>query len=101
MNKINGADLIAIGFHEGKILGLALEVTATHYQDHSREQLLELMRTVKEKPETFLDDEILEELATKIIEEANAPVDDTIQLKQTELLWCMVLIILMKVPVNR
>ncbi|MVT10607.1 RtcB family protein [Chitinophaga tropicalis] len=83
MNKINGADLIAIGYHEGKILGLALEVTATHYQDHPREQLLELMRTVKEKPETFLDDEVLEELATKIIEEANAPVDDTIQLKQT------------------
>lgn len=82
MKKISGEDLITIGYQQGKILGLAMQVAETHYVDHTPEAVLELLRAVKEKPEAYLDDEVLEELATKIIEEINTPADDTIQLKQ-------------------
>lgn len=73
---ITGNDLIAIGYKEGKILGLALSIIKAHNMEN-----LELFKAVKAKPEDYLDDEILEELATKMIEEANAPADATIALQ--------------------
>ncbi|WP_370445437.1 RtcB family protein [Chitinophaga sp. S165] len=70
MNNIKGNDLLAIGYQQGKILGLALEVLEKHYQESERETLLSLMKDVLQQPEAFLDHEILEDLATKMIEEA-------------------------------
>lgn len=70
MNSISGKDLLAIGYQQGKILGLALEVLEKHYMESERETLLSLMKDLLERPETFLDHEILEDLATKMIEEA-------------------------------
>lgn len=83
MNRINGNDLLAIGFTQGKILGLALEVLEKHYQDADRDMVLSMMKALAEKPELYLDHEILEDLATKMIEEASAPKDETIDLNVT------------------
>lgn len=83
MNRINGNDLLTIGFNQGKILGLALEVVEKHYQDTDHDTVLAIMKSLAEKPELYLDHEILEDLATKIIEAANAPKDDTISLNET------------------
>ncbi|WP_236059497.1 RtcB family protein [Chitinophaga rhizophila] len=80
MNRINGKDLLTLGFKQGKILGLALEVLEKHYQEADRETVLTTMKLLLEKPEAFLDDEILEDLATSMIEEANEPKDTTIEL---------------------
>lgn len=81
-HSINGKDLMTLGFQEGKVLGLALEVIAKHYVTLERDEVLTTMAAVVRSPEAYLDDAVLEELATKIIEAANAPVDDTIALKQ-------------------
>ncbi len=70
MNNIKGNDLLSIGYQQGKILGLALEVLEKHYQESDRETLLSLMKDVLQQPEAFLDHEILEDLATKMIEDA-------------------------------
>ncbi|MCF6407044.1 RtcB family protein [Chitinophaga filiformis] len=70
MNSINGKDLLAIGYQQGKILGLALEVLEKHYQEAEHEAVLALMKDLLERPEAFLDHEVLEDLATKMIEEA-------------------------------
>jgi len=83
MNRINGNDLLAIGFTQGKILGLALQVLENNYQDADRDMVLSMMKALAEKPELYLDHEILEDLATKIIEEASAPKDETIELNET------------------
>jgi len=77
---LNGNDLIAIGYTEGKILGLALDTVKTHFEEQAPEITLAMLRKVKAQPETFLDNEQLEALATALIEEANAPADDTIAL---------------------
>ena len=82
MNRINGNDLLAIGYTQGKILGLALEVLEKNYQDADREMVLSVMKALAEKPELYLDHEILEDLATKMIEEASAPKDETIALHE-------------------
>jgi tRNA-splicing ligase RtcB len=80
MNRINGNDLLAIGYQQGKILGLALEVLEKNYQEFDRDTILILMQELMQTPESFLDHEILEALATKIIEQANEPLDTTISL---------------------
>jgi len=80
MNKINGADLMAAGFKQGKILGEALAIVATKLSDMDHASLMALMSDLRSKPEMYLDHPVLEDLATKMIEEANTPVDMTIPL---------------------
>lgn len=77
---LNGNDLIAIGYSQGKILGLALDTIKAHFEEQTSEVTLALLQQVKAQPEAFLDDEKLEALATALIEEANAPADETIKL---------------------
>ena len=80
-NKINGKDLLAIGYSEGKIIGMALEISK-HFKQSEKEEILTLMKKVKDYPESFLDDEVLKTLASAMIEGASAPIDETIPLVQ-------------------
>lgn len=79
-NILNGNDLIERGYIPGKILGLALSLIEQGFEELNKEELITLLLKVKAKPEQFIDHEILEELATTIIEEASAPIDETIVL---------------------
>jgi tRNA-splicing ligase RtcB len=79
---LNGNDLIAIGYTQGKVLGLALDTIKAHFEEQAPDVTLALLQQVKARPEDFLDDEKLEGLATALIEEANAPADETIALVQ-------------------
>lgn len=81
-NILNGDDLIKRGYAPGKILGLALSLTENKFEELNKEELINLLVEVKTKAEDFLDDEILGELATAIIEAASAPVDETIALSE-------------------
>lgn len=78
-NKINGDDLLTAGYKQGRILGEALKAAA-RLQHIAKDEALAMLLKVKEYPENFLDDEILEALATAMIEEMNKPVDTTIAL---------------------
>lgn len=80
-NKINGKDLLAIGYSEGKLLGLALD-TVKHFDHSSKNHLLALLKKVKDYPESFLDDEVMKQLAAAMIEEAHAAASETITLKE-------------------
>ena len=79
--NITGANLLAIGYSEGKILGLALHIITEHFTATKEAELLALLKKVKDYPESFLDDPILSKLATAMIEEATAKTSDTIELK--------------------
>lgn len=80
---ITGTELLAIGFNETATLGIALKLANTNYSTQPKDDILALFKKVKEYPENFLDDEVLEQLATAMIEEANAPKDETIPLIAT------------------
>jgi tRNA-splicing ligase RtcB len=69
---ITAGQLMAVGYKENAILGLALKL-AEQYDELPTEQIVALLKKVRDYPENFLDDEILEALATKMIEEAKAP----------------------------
>ncbi len=77
---ITGNDLLKIGYSEDKILGLALNIIAEHFTDLAKAELLALFKKVKEYPESFLDDAVLENLAKAMIEEAQSKTSDTISL---------------------
>src|SRR4051812_22566394 len=81
---ITGTDLLDIGFEEGKILGLTLDVLehTTAYNEVPKHELLALLQKLKDYPENFLDDAVLGAIATAMVEAANAPVDDTIALNE-------------------
>src|SRR5262249_33730876 len=77
---LNGNDLIAIGYTEGRVLGLALDTIRDHFAGEEATTVLELLLKIKSQPEAFLDDEKLEALATAIIEDADTAGDGTIAL---------------------
>jgi len=79
-NNITGNNLIEIGYTEGKIVGLALDILKENFSEIEEKELLALFKKVKDYPESFLDDEVLNPLATAVIEETNAPKDETIAL---------------------
>ncbi len=78
-NEVNGKDLLAVGYSEGKILGLAL-AAIKGLSTFTREEIIALLTKVRDYPESYLDDPVLKSLATAMVEEAAAPVDDTIEL---------------------
>lgn len=79
--SISGTDLLALGYAEGKILGLALD-TLRGMDGITPDEALALAKKVKEYPELFLADEQLGPLAKAITEAANTPPDSTIPLKE-------------------
>jgi tRNA-splicing ligase RtcB len=79
-NNITGNNLIEIGYSEGKIVGLALDILKENFTDIEEKELLALFKKVIEYPESFLDDEVLSVLATTLIEEAKPKQDETIEL---------------------
>lgn len=82
MEKITGTDLISVGYKQNAVLGIALKIAAANSESIGKEVLLIQLQKVNENPENYLDDPILEDLATKIIEEANAPKEELIPLNE-------------------
>lgn len=79
---IKGKELIALGYAEGKILGLALEIASSAFAEQNDQKTLSALKRVLKKPESYLDDAALAPLATAIVEAAQLAVDTTIALKE-------------------
>jgi tRNA-splicing ligase RtcB len=80
--NINGNDLLALGYEQGSILGLALKINKKR-NGFTKEEMLSHYKNVLAIPETYLDDKVFEKLASAIIEEANAPKIETIALQES------------------
>ncbi len=79
MNQsVQAPELLAIGYKEDKILGMALEA-AVKMSSATATDVLALMKKLKDYPESFLDDDVLHPVATAMIEAAKV-VDDHIAL---------------------
>ena len=78
---ITGKDLLEAGFTEGPVIGFALTVLEKNELGIEPEALHALLKKLHDYPEEFLDDPILGTVAQKLVEEANAPADETIALK--------------------
>lgn len=65
---LTGTDLLALGYPEGKVVGTALYLLNTHYQDRPLAEQTQLLREVLATPETFLEHAILAPIAQKLLE---------------------------------
>lgn len=74
---MNGKDLIAAGFAEGKALGVALEVAATALQAFNDKQILTKLKKVLKHPENFTEDSVLAPVALALMAEAAATAANT------------------------
>lgn len=84
MNKlnINGEDLKALGYPQGKGIGTAIRVIDKSFRKLTREEVLTILTKVIQYPESFLDDEILAVVATELIEKPKEEETPTIELKE-------------------
>lgn len=78
-NPINGNDLIALGYTEGTILGIALKINRGR-NGFTREQMVQHYTNVLAAPKTYLDHKTFSKLAVAIIEKANEKPEDFITL---------------------
>ena len=65
--KLNGKDLLTLGFPEGKAIGTALTILETAYTGKTREHKLELLGRVLESPALYKEHAILAPLAADLI----------------------------------
>jgi len=67
--KIQGKELRAIGFPEGPVISVTMNVMAKHYKHHSKEGAFEILKAILNAPENYLNDEILKPIAEKLVPE--------------------------------
>ena len=81
--KITGKELRAIGFPEGKLIGIAIKILDRHYKGKSKQMKLELMERVFTNPALYQKHDHLSELAKAIL--AKPEKDDHISLNKNRL----------------
>lgn len=70
---IKAKDLIAIGFTEGRTIGIALNLMAKHYKKKGRDVKLELLNQIISDPKTFFEDKHFAKLAQELAENDHKP----------------------------
>jgi tRNA-splicing ligase RtcB len=76
---INGTDLIALGYAENAVLGIALRINRGR-NGFTKEQMLVNYAAVLAQPENYISDKIFSKLASAIIQKANEKPEDFITL---------------------
>jgi tRNA-splicing ligase RtcB len=65
--KIQGKELRAIGFPEGPVISVAMNVMEKNYKHHSKEEALAILRGVLQAPDDYANDEALGLIAKQLI----------------------------------
>ena len=79
--NITGSELLAIGYGEGRIMGIILHETLPKLTSLSNESTLSLLKKVKDYPENYLEDEVLGKIAQALIESNQPELEETINLR--------------------
>ena len=81
--RINGEDLKAIGYPEGKVIRIALDAIEANFAAATKEEVLNAFKKVAAEPEQFLDDTLFEAIAQALIEKTLTANTGIIPLKET------------------
>jgi tRNA-splicing ligase RtcB len=71
--KIHGKELRAIGFPEGPVISVAMNVMEKNYKHHSKEDVMELLKQILAAPVAYENDMVLGLIAQQLI--VKAPVE--------------------------
>lgn len=69
MDNFRTKELSKIGYINDRTRSLVINIISKHYKYHSKNQILELLTSIKDYPENYLSDEILGKIATTFIDE--------------------------------
>lgn len=84
-SKLRGKDLLEIGYKQGRLVGIAINVMAKYYHSDSREHKLHLLKEIMAEPESYIEHEILGLIAKELIQPAEASKNAIIPLHETAL----------------
>ncbi|MEM1324638.1 MAG: RtcB family protein [Bacteroidota bacterium] len=65
--KLKGKDLLAIGYEQGRSVGVAIGIAMKHFKKQPKAEVLKLLKVIKDAPESYLEDEIWGSLAKLLI----------------------------------
>ncbi|MEJ8817000.1 RtcB family protein [Lacibacter sp. H407] len=65
--KISGKELRAIGYPEGPVISVAMNVMQKKYKHHTKEEVMELLKAVLASPANYLDDAVLALIAKQLM----------------------------------
>jgi tRNA-splicing ligase RtcB (3'-phosphate/5'-hydroxy nucleic acid ligase) len=65
--KIQGKELRAIGFPEGPVISVAMQVMEKHYKHHTKEQAFNILKEVLRSPQEYAADEKLGAIARQLL----------------------------------
>ncbi len=65
--KIEGKELRAIGYPQGPVISIAMNVMAKNYKHHKKEDAMEILKKVLAAPVEYMDDAVLALIAEQLI----------------------------------
>lgn len=81
--KIQGKELRAIGYPQGPVISIAMQVMQQHYKHHGKEEAFALLKDILEKPEDFTSREPLHKIANALLAmQETEKANETISLNQ-------------------
>lgn len=81
-NRINGDDLLALGYKESELIGIALKINKKR-TGYTRDEMLMHYKNILDNTDEYYNDKIFGVLALAIKNESLLPKDDTIALNET------------------
>jgi tRNA-splicing ligase RtcB (3'-phosphate/5'-hydroxy nucleic acid ligase) len=69
--KIQGKELRAIGYPEGPVISIAMNVMEKNYKHHSKEEAMDLLKKILEAPVEYENDTVLGLIAQQLIPKAS------------------------------
>jgi tRNA-splicing ligase RtcB len=81
MGNLRTKDLSKIGYHNDQLRSLVIGIAAKNFKHHSKQELLDLLVDIKNNPEEFLDNELTNKIAEKIIGKTTAVSFKTYELR--------------------
>lgn len=76
-SKLKGKDLLAIGYQQGRVVGIAINIMAKYYHKDSQEHKIGILKEILASPESYLEHEIFGLIAKELlppIEAQNQPI---------------------------
>jgi tRNA-splicing ligase RtcB len=65
--KLTGKELRAIGFPEGPVISVAMNVMEKNFKHHTKEKALDILKEVLASPAEYINDEVLAPIAEKLM----------------------------------
>jgi len=73
MSKLNlsGKQLRAIGFPQGPVISIAMNVMEKNFKHHTKEEALEILKNVVRNPQEYAEDDVLAPIAQQLLSKAS------------------------------